>query len=950
MSFVRILIITTLFFAGPFGRPAPAQPVAVNTMRQALSDFQLAGSARVPTIVVGATDFPGVLRAATDLQLDIERVTGRQLRLEQALLPGRDAVIIGAIGKSHFIDQLIGSGKLNVTGVAGQWEAFVIQTIDNPAPGIAQALVIAGSDKRGAIYGIYEVSKQIGVSPWYWWADVPPRKSGELYIPAGRYVHRSPAVKYRGIFINDEEPALGRWAVANYGGFTSGFYKRVFELMLRLKANYLWPAMWWASFNENDTLNARLADEYGVVMGTTHHEPMNRAHADWRKHGNGPWNYETNGAVLKKFWNEGIERIGNFETIVSLGMRGDGDMAMSDETNIALLERIVADQRNIIADVTRRKVTQTPQLWALYKEVQDYYDQGMRVPDDVTLLLCDDNWGNLRKLPHPADKPRPGGYGIYYHFDYVGGPRNYKWLNTNPLPRIWEQMHLAYRYGANQIWIVNVGDIKHMELPTEFFLDYAWSPDAWPHDRLNEYTQQWAARQFGTNHAAAIAEILSGYTKFNARRKPELLSADIYSLHHYREAERVTAEFNALAASAEKIYTEIPEVQKDAFYQLVLHPAKACANLNELWVTVAKNRLFAAQGRASANQLAERAKMLFDRDSAFSHHYNHVMAGGKWNHLMNQTHISYTYWQQPPKDILPEVKRIDLPAGAHLGVAAEGYEGVTRPGVTDELELPEFDNYTQQTFFIDVFNRGKDSFRYTAAAKSRAIKISPATGFVEKEQRIFISVDWKALKPGIHRFPIVIKGAGTSVTVWATARVASPSTRPVGFVQGNGYVSINAENFSRSVPAGDTAWRVLPDHGRTSSAITVFPVTAPALESGPAPYVEYDFHLTTDSEVVVYAYFSPTLNFHGKSLRCAIAMNDEAPQVLMLHENMNNARWEQWVADNILIKKSVHGNQKAGNHTLKIQMVDPGVVLQKIVIDAGGLKPSYLGPPESKRF
>jgi hypothetical protein len=309
-----------------------------------------------------------------------------------------------------------------------------------------------------------------------------------------------------------------------------------------MKGNFLWPAMWGEAFYDDDALNPKLADEFGVVIGTSHHEPMMRAHDEWRRYGKGAWNYEKNDSVLKEFWQKSIKRMKSYESLVTVGMRGDGDEPMSQNANISLLERIVEDQRQILGNVTGKDVSTIPQVWALYKEVQEYYDKGMRVPDDITLLLCDDNWGNIRKLPKVTDPPRSGGYGIYYHYDYVGGPRNYKWLNTNQISRVWEQMHLAHEYGANRLWIVNVGDIKPMEFPIEFFLDYAWNPDAWPAEFLPEYTKLWSERQFGQKHAKEIADILTRYTQFNSRRKPELLSPETYSLSNYHEAETVVAE------------------------------------------------------------------------------------------------------------------------------------------------------------------------------------------------------------------------------------------------------------------------------------------------------------------------------------------------------------------------------------------------------------------------
>ena len=378
-------------------------------------------------IFVSNEEYPGVRRIVGYFQDDMQKVTGIRPELISGSIPkSKEVVLIGTIGKNSLIDELVKSGKINISDIRGKWESSMIQMIENPFPGVKRALVIAGCDKRGTIFGVFELSRQIGVSPWYWWSDVPVKKHPNVFVNNGRFVFGEPKVKYRGIFLNDEEPALGRWAVEKYGGFNHQMYEKVFELILRLKGNYLWPAMWWASFNSDDPVNPELADEMGIVMGTTHHEPMMRAHAEWKPFGGGEWNYETNPEQLRKFWTEGIQRMGNRESIVTLAMRGDGDMAMSEGTNRALLEKIVADQRQIITDVTGKNCTETPQLWALYKEVQDYYDRGMRVPDDVTLLLCDDNWGNIRKLPKPGTPPRVGGYGIYYHFDYVGGPRNYK--------------------------------------------------------------------------------------------------------------------------------------------------------------------------------------------------------------------------------------------------------------------------------------------------------------------------------------------------------------------------------------------------------------------------------------------------------------------------------------------------------------------------------------------
>lgn len=491
--------------------PARVQPLILDdsayVVTSAAADrFVLAKGGKVPPIVVATDDFAGVTRVAKLLQADLGRVTGTTPTLGTTQPSSGSCIVVGTLGKSPLIDQLVAAGKLDVSDIKGKWEASILQVVSQPWTGVDSALVIVGSDKRGTIYGMFHLSEQSGVSPWYYWADVPVAAHSELYVIPGKRLLGSPAVKYRGIFINDENPALGGWVTKTFGGFNSKFYDKLFELILRLRGNFLWPAMWGKSFDVDDAINPQLADEYGVVMGTSHHEPMMRNQAEWS--GKGDWNYSTNQAALDTFWEGGIKRMGTRESIVTIGMRGDGDVAMSPNPDTALLKKIITNQRATIAKVTGKDATQVPQAWTLYKEVQDYYDLGLRAPDDVTTFLCDDNFGNIRKLPTLGAPIPSGGYGVYYHVDYHGGPRNYQWLNSSPLPRIWEQMHLAYEYGVNQVWILNVGDLKLNEAPTQFFLDYAWAPDKIPASRLPDYSKQFAARQFGGDKADAIGRIM----------------------------------------------------------------------------------------------------------------------------------------------------------------------------------------------------------------------------------------------------------------------------------------------------------------------------------------------------------------------------------------------------------------------------------------------------------
>lgn len=918
--------------------------------------FTLSEAGQSAPVYVSEDDYAGVFRVVEYWQNDVKALTGA-IPEQLANPEGKEIVIVGTIGKSKIINDLIRDKKLNVSDIQGKWESYQIEVLEKPLPGVEKALVIAGSDKRGTIYGLFDVSKNIGVSPWYWWADVPVKKNESLYIIPGRYKYGEPAVKYRGIFLNDEEPSLGRWAVENYGGFNHEFYEKVFELILRLKGNYIWPAMWWASFNSDDTLNPVLADELGIVVGTTHHEPMMRAHKEWKSDIQGEWNYETNQENLRKFWTGGIERMGSYESIVNLGMRGDGDKAMSEESNIALLERIIKDQRTIIQEVTGKDPSETTQLWALYKEVQDYYDKGMRVPEDVTLLLCDDNWGNVRKLPKPGAKERSGGYGMYYHFDFVGGPRNYKWLNTNTISRVWEQMHLTYEYGVDRIWLVNVGDLKPMELPISFFLDYAWDPDAWPAESIPEYHQRWAAQQFGEEHAQEIADILMMYTKFNGRRKLEMIAPDTYSLIHYREAEKVVEDYNELAEKAEKLFDLVPEEQKDAYYQLVLFPVLACANLNELHITVGKNHLYADQGRIAANQLVGKVEELFAKDTLLRNYYHDTLSGGKWNNMMNQTHISYTYWQQPEKDIMPEVGKVIPAKKAKMGVAIEGSANWW-PKEKEEAVLPEFDVYNRQKHYIELFNQGTLPFDFQIKPGKPWLKASQEKGSIDDQVRIWIEVDWDLVPPGMHFVPIEILGSEEK-TIRLIADIRNPGSpgreELIGHVEGNGYVSVEAVHFSKAIETDQLHWQIIPDLGRTGSGITPFPVTAsPVSPGGDSPRLEYKVHLFDTGTVRVMVYVAPTLNFTiSEGLRYAVSIDDEEPQVMNIHEGDTVPDWKypDWwnnaVSQNIKILTSEHQVDKPGEHVLKYWMIDPAIVLQKLVIDAGGLKPSYLGPPES---
>jgi len=631
----------------------------------------------VASLRYDANDYKGVIRAIGDLQNDINSVTAQKPNLLTSEPITDYEIVIGTLGKSKLIDGLVKGKKLDTKDLKGKWESFVITTIPNPQPNAKKWLVIAGSDKRGTIYGIYELSRQLGVSPWYWWADVPAKKRSAAYVLAGRYASGEPKVKYRGIFINDEAPCFTSWCKEKFGGINSKMYAHMFELLLRLRANYLWPAMWGNAFNEDDPENPHLADEYGIVMGTSHHEPMMRAQKEWGSHheeyGNGQWNYKTNENGLKKFWEDGLERNKNYEQVVTMSLRGDGDLPMSDagsaEENFRLIEKIMADQRAIIEKVTKKPAKATPQIWALYSEVLELYDQGMKVPDDMTILLCDDNWGDVRRLPELGAKKRSGGYGMYYHVDLHGAPRAYQWLNMTQIPHMWEQLQLTYSHGVDRLWILNVGDLKPNEYPMDFFLTMAWNPTSFTQSNLDDYAFKFCEDKFGTDQATEAAEIISKYCKYNSRITAEMLDQETYNLES-GEFLQVKDAYLALETKALRQYYKLPTEYTDTYMQLILHPVRAMANLYDLYYAVAMNQKLAAEKDIKANYWANQVEKLFKIDTEFSEDYNQNVSVGKWNHIMDQTHIGYKSWDEPRGgNVMPKVIRIkpeDVKLGGYI--------------------------------------------------------------------------------------------------------------------------------------------------------------------------------------------------------------------------------------------------------------------------------------------
>ncbi|KAH9922243.1 glycoside hydrolase family 115 protein [Fomitopsis serialis] len=904
------------------------------------SSFPLASNGVATPILLSEDEWGGVQRAAGDFAMDIHRVSGVMPLLFNATMPatqsnlslaGARAIIVGTLGQSSLIDEVVNNTGLDVSSVEGHWEAFMTQEVSNPLPGISSAYVMIGADKRGTIYAMYDHSEQIGVSPWYWWADVPIKTNSEIYAASSGCAHGSPTVQYRGIFLNDEAPALTEWAMVRYTNGTGApltgspfnhyFYTSLFELLLRMKANYLWPAMWSSAFGVDDSLNQPLANWYVDAL---------------RK---GPWDYSTNKENIYPFWVEGAQRGKDYENI-SLSDCVVTVMALAGGQDIQLLEQVISDQRTILSDTFPGvNVTTIPQMWCLYKEVLGYYEDGMTVPDDIALLWTDDNYGNMERLPIVSERGRSGGAGVYYHYDYVGSPRNYKWMSY-PISKTFEQMSLTTARNANRIWIVNVGDLKPYEMEIEFFITYGWDTSIWNYDNLDSFVSMWAQREFSLSSADAVtvAGIIANVTRFNANCKPELLNATTFSLTNYREAQNMLAMWEATNASATAIQAKLQDSMLPAYFQLVYHPAFL-----------------------SANNYADLVEYLFEEDWNLEVEYDSQL-DGKWAHMMSQTHTLYVYWQEPYSNAMPPVSRQQPYKQALAGVmrlAIEGSQGGW-PG-DNQYDCAQGYGCPNPTVTIDPALQLHGDYQRVMVDPVAVIwlRLTECT-----EQYVYASVDWSQLEDTTSANAFVNFNATAanqpmmSQQVYFTANYTSAPSDFTGFVEGDGTVSIEAAHAARNASVDGITWFELPGYGRTLSAVTPWPRGGDETNFtvGTGPSIEYDFYTfnSIGGNISVTAYVAPSLNALGPDRPLAIGMqiDSDEPQVSYYIPNSTPGTlpdaWSQWVSENI-VYVPMNFTATPGAHTLTVWMIEPTVILQKIVIDTGGVLPSYLGPPESIR-
>ncbi|KAF2193414.1 glycoside hydrolase family 115 protein [Zopfia rhizophila CBS 207.26] len=936
-------------------------------------------------IIIDSSDHEGIHIAASHLSEDFKRATGTANAVVSKSNNSQSiptAIIIGSLDRSTTIQHLVSDGKLNATSVQGKWETFTTTIINNGFnstsignnTSIQRALVIAGSDKRGTIFGIYTLSEQIGVSPWYWWADVPTPRVAKLYARDVTTMNGPPSVKYRGIFLNDEAPSLTGWAREKFGGYNKEFYEHVFELLLRLKANFMWPAMWSGyphptAFFVDDPENRKLADKMGVVVGTSHHEPMQRAMNEWffapYNQPDGSWSWSKNKVKITQYFDEGASRAKPYESYITLGMRGGSDGKIDAADPKATLGEILKVQRGIIREKYGAE-DKPMQLLALYKEVQEYWEDGLEVPEDITLLFADDNFGSIRRLPTAEEAKRKGRAGIYYHLEYVGSPRSYKWLNSNSLGRVWQQLRYAYQRQADQIWVFNVGDLKPMEVPISFAMGMAWDVEAFEEpEAIPRFLGSMLERQFGERVARNIGGLLMEYNRLMALRKHEHIEPSTFSLLNYREADIVLANWTSLLERAEKLHENAGSEQRPALFQLVLHSIKASYINTALRITQARNRQYAQQRRNSANTFAKEALELFDRDFDLQEEY-HGLLNGRWNHIMRQPHYGYTNtWHAPSRDMIDGLAYVQTrsesnPIVGFMGTWAINEESdrthPSRRDLVPGVTMQPMERYGEDKRWFEIFSRGTKAFTWTVSANVSWIKIEPAQGTIatdDKDARAEVGIDWANVPDGFDKEVLISvrSDAGDFEQLHLNVSNRRVPDTFTGFVESNRYVSIEAAHF-RSKPEG---YEILPYTGRTESGSVS--LSHPRSESvDNIPFLEYPVFIfgSGKRKAVITLNFTMTLDTDPtRPMSYDLAIDELQPTRHRLVPEPSTAGelpsgWSGSVMNGVWGRQHDVEMEGGNAHEIKIRLREENMILEKVIVDLGGLRESYLGPPESR--
>lgn len=942
--------------------------------------FTLASPRQTAAILYDASDAAVVKRAAELFAADVEAVTGRRPQVTSATGETGPAVIVGTVGGSALIRRLSEAGKIDTAPLEGAWERYLIQTVANPLPGIRKALVIAGSDRRGAAYGLFTLSELIGVSPWYWWADVPVKKHAALHVDAPPTYSQTPSVRYRGIFLNDEDWGLTPWASQTFeperGNIGPRTYAKVCELLLRLKANYLAPAMHPVSTSFNQIPENKLvADTFAIVMGSTHCEPLllNTA-SEWDTQTMGPWNYDKNKEGINRVLTQRVRENSPYENVYTLALRGLHDGAMSTtlpmHEKVRMLQQALLDQRQILAENIDRPVETVPQAFTPYKEVLEIYSNGLELPDDITIVWPDDNYGYMKRLSGVREQRRTGRSGVYYHVSYLGVPHSYLWFSTTPPSLMYEELRKAYDTTADRLWLVNCGDLKGSEMQVSLFLDMAWDIGRFTADNVVSYPARWLAGIFGEAYYDRLEAMTREHLRLAFPRKPEYmgwgyhwnrfdhnceqLTDTDFSFTNYDEAQRRLEAYRQLGARAEALLHEIGDEARPAFYQLVYYPLRGAELMNRMTLGGQRNRWYARQGRAATNAVRDEVQRCYDSLQVITRGYNSLL-GGKWNHMMS---MRQNYDGVSAYFNLPHLATHDAAGAPRLALQVAG-EDVT--GARAFHALPAFDNYLRRTYPVEIYNRGGGTLAWTAHASEPWVVLSKSAGKTADEERITVGIDWEKAPSG-NAVPaqIVFRAGEQSEKVLVSLfNPTAPSRAELRgiYVENNGCVSIPAAGCHRVRENDRIKITVVEDLGIEGPALQLGDPTAPLqiFRSRDVPCAEYDFYAFDAGSVDVYTYVLPTFPLHAdRDFRIGENTNTDTKYSVQIDDgalatpsssHVEYAQvWFESVLRNCAVNKSTLHIDKPGRHTLRIRVGDPGIVLQKIVLDFGGMKRSYLGP------
>ena len=942
--------------------------------------FTLASPRQTAAILYDASDAAVVKRAAELFAADVEAVTGRRPQVTSATGETGPAVIVGTVGGSALIRRLSEAGKIDTAPLEGAWERYLIQTVANPLPGIRKALVIAGSDRRGAAYGLFTLSELIGVSPWYWWADVPVKKHAALHVDAPPTYSQTPSVRYRGIFLNDEDWGLTPWASQTFeperGNIGPRTYAKVCELLLRLKANYLAPAMHPVSTSFNQIPENKLvADTFAIVMGSTHCEPLllNTA-SEWDTQTMGPWNYDKNKEGINRVLTQRVRENSPYENVYTLALRGLHDGAMSTtlpmHEKVRMLQQALLDQRQILAENIDRPVETVPQAFTPYKEVLEIYSNGLELPDDVTIVWPDDNYGYMKRLSGVREQRRTGRSGVYYHVSYLGVPHSYLWFSTTPPSLMYEELRKAYDTTADRLWLLNCGDLKGSEMQVSLFLDMAWDIGRFTADNVVTYPARWLAGIFGEAYYDRLEAMTREHLRLAFPRKPEYmgwgyhwnrfdhnceqLTDTDFSFTNYDEAPRRLEAYRKLGARAEALLHEIGDEARPAFYQLVYYPLRGAELMNRMTLGGQRNRWYARQGRAATNAVRDEVQRCYDSLQVITRGYNSLL-GGKWNHMMS---MRQNYDGVSAYFNLPHLATHDASGAPRMALQVAG-EDVT--GARAFHALPAFDNYLRRTYPVEIYNRGGGTLAWTAHASEPWVVLSKSAGKTADEERITVGIDWEKAPSG-NAVPaqIVFRAGEQSEKVLVSLfNPTAPSRAELRgiYVENNGCVSIPAAGCHRVRENDRIKITAVEDLGIEGPALQLGDPTAPLqiFRSRDVPCAEYDFYAFDAGSVDVYTYVLPTFPLHAdRDFRIGENTNTDTKYSVQIDDGAlatpssshveYSQVWFESVLRNCAVNKSTLHIDKPGRHTLRIRVGDPGIVLQKIVLDFGGMKRSYLGP------